>query len=47
VLPGGSAGTRYNRFWDAWEWFRTEKEGAARSPKTIEYYRYQVVPFLE
>ena len=47
VLPGGSAGTPYNRFWDAWEWFRTEKEGDACSPKTLEYYRYQVVPFLE
>ncbi len=47
VLPGGSTGTPYNRFWDAWEWFRTEKEGDACSPKTLEYYRYQVVPFLE
>jgi integrase len=47
VLPGGSAGTPYNRFWDAWDWFRTEKEGDACSPKTLEYYRYQVVPFLE
>jgi hypothetical protein len=29
VLPGGSGGTPYNRFWDAWEWFRTEKGGDA------------------
>ncbi len=30
----------------AWEWLRTEKEGDG-SPKTLEYYRYQVMPFLE
>jgi integrase len=47
VLPGGSAGAPRNRFLDAWEWFRTEKEGDGCSPKTIEYYRYQVLPFLE
>jgi site-specific recombinase XerC len=46
VLEGGPGPAPRSRFRDAYDWFRTEKQGDLVSRATLSYYRYQVLPLL-
>jgi site-specific recombinase XerC len=46
VLPGGPGPAPRSRFRDAYDWFRTEKQGDLVSRATLSYYDYQVLPLL-